>query len=46
MPHMSGIEFLSAAIREFPDARRVLLTAYADTEAAINVEFWPGSTAG
>ena len=36
MPHMSGIEFLSAAIRDFPDARRVLLTAYADTEAAIN----------
>jgi len=36
MPHMSGIEFLSAAIREFPDVRRVLLIAYADTEAAIN----------
>jgi thioredoxin reductase (NADPH) len=35
MPHMSGIEFLTAAIREFPDVRRVLLTAYADTEAAI-----------
>jgi len=35
MPHMSGTEFLSAAIREFPDVRRVLLTAYADTEAAI-----------
>src|SRR3974377_792109 len=35
MPHMSGIEFLSAAIREFPDVRRVLLTAYADTEAAM-----------
>ena len=35
MPHMNGIEFLTAAIREFPDARRVLLTAYADTEAAI-----------
>src|SRR5215831_5551083 len=35
MPHMSGIEFLSAAVREFPDVRRVLLTAYADTEAAI-----------
>ena len=30
MPHMSGIEFLSAAIREFPEVRRVLLTAYAD----------------
>jgi thioredoxin reductase (NADPH) len=36
MPHVSGIEFLAAAIRDFPDARRVLLTAYADTEAAIN----------
>jgi thioredoxin reductase (NADPH) len=36
MPHMSGIEFLSAAIREFPEVRRVLLTAYADTEAAIH----------
>ena len=36
MPHMSGIEFLSAAIRDFPDVRRVLLTAYADTEAAIS----------
>jgi thioredoxin reductase (NADPH) len=35
MPRMSGIEFLTAAIREFPDVRRVLLTAYADTEAAI-----------
>src|SRR5215469_10811506 len=35
MPHMSGIEFLTAAIRDFPDVRRVLLTAYADTEAAI-----------
>ena len=36
MPQMNGIEFLTAAIRQFPDARRVLLTAYADTEAAIN----------
>ena len=35
MPRMNGIEFLTAAMREFPDARRVLLTAYADTEAAI-----------
>src|SRR5215471_13309717 len=35
MPHMTGIEFLTAAIREFPEVRRVLLTAYADTEAAI-----------
>jgi thioredoxin reductase (NADPH) len=35
MPHMNGIEFLTSAIRQFPDVRRVLLTAYADTEAAI-----------
>jgi thioredoxin reductase (NADPH) len=35
MPHMNGIEFLTAAIRGLPDVRRVLLTAYADTEAAI-----------
>ncbi|MGA3027147.1 MAG: FAD-dependent oxidoreductase [Bryobacteraceae bacterium] len=35
MPQMNGIEFLSAAIQDFPDAARVLLTAYADTEAAI-----------
>ncbi len=35
MPGMTGIEFLSRAIPSFPDARRVLLTAYSDTEAAI-----------
>jgi thioredoxin reductase (NADPH) len=35
MPRMTGIEFLSKAIGSFPDARRVLLTAYADTDAAI-----------
>ncbi len=35
MPHMSGVEFLEEAIKLFPDAKRVLLTAYADTEAAI-----------
>ena len=35
MPHMNGIEFLTAAVRDLPDVRRVLLTAYADTEAAI-----------
>jgi thioredoxin reductase (NADPH) len=35
MPGMSGIEFLAEAIRLFPDAKRVLLTAYADTDAAI-----------
>jgi thioredoxin reductase (NADPH) len=35
MPNMNGIEFLTAAVRDWPDVRRVLLTAYADTEAAI-----------
>jgi thioredoxin reductase (NADPH) len=35
MPGMSGVEFLEQARSLFPDARRVLLTAYADTEAAI-----------
>jgi thioredoxin reductase (NADPH) len=36
MPGMSGVEFLESAIEIFPDAKRVLLTAYADTEAAIS----------
>ncbi|WP_328327561.1 FAD-dependent oxidoreductase [Kribbella sp. NBC_00382] len=35
MPGMSGIDFLEAAMDLFPLARRVLLTAYADTDAAI-----------
>jgi thioredoxin reductase (NADPH) len=35
MPEMSGIEFLEAAMDLFPQARRALLTAYADTDAAI-----------
>lgn len=35
MPDMTGTQFLSQAIALFPDARRVLLTAYADTDAAI-----------
>jgi len=35
MPRMSGVEFLEQARALFPDAKRVLLTAYADTEAAI-----------
>lgn len=35
MPQMDGIEFLAQAKVLFPDARRVLLTAYADTNAAI-----------
>ncbi|MBW9214436.1 FAD-dependent oxidoreductase [Mumia sp. zg.B53] len=36
MPQMTGIEFLEKAIDLFPAARRVLVTAYADTEAAID----------
>jgi thioredoxin reductase (NADPH) len=35
MPHMTGIEFLGRAREAQPAAKRVLLTAYADTEAAI-----------
>lgn len=35
MPQMNGVEMLVEAIRLFPTAKRVLLTAYADTEAAI-----------
>jgi thioredoxin reductase (NADPH) len=35
MPRMSGLEFLEAAMDLYPAARRVLLTAYADTGAAI-----------
>ena len=35
MPKMSGTDFLTKAIEFYPDARKVLLTAYADTEAAI-----------
>jgi thioredoxin reductase (NADPH) len=35
MPVMTGLEFLQEAIELQPDAKRVLLTAYADTEAAI-----------
>jgi thioredoxin reductase (NADPH) len=35
MPQMTGIEFLQQAIELQPDAKRVLLTAYADTDAAI-----------
>ncbi|OBF04927.1 fused response regulator/thioredoxin-disulfide reductase [Mycobacterium sp. ACS4054] len=36
MPQMSGIEFLERAMDLYPAARRVLLTAYADTHAAID----------
>ncbi|MHB9864056.1 NAD(P)/FAD-dependent oxidoreductase [Streptomyces sp. YIM S03343] len=36
MPRMNGIEFLEQALDVYPGARRVLLTAYADTSAAID----------
>jgi thioredoxin reductase (NADPH) len=35
MPNMSGVEFLEKSIELYPDAKRALLTAYADTDAAI-----------
>lgn len=35
MPGMEGTEFLAEAMKLYPDARKVLLTAYADTQAAI-----------
>lgn len=35
MPEMTGTEFLEKAMEFFPDSRKVLLTAYADTQAAI-----------
>ncbi len=35
MPQMTGVEFISRAMDLYPSARRVLLTAYADTDAAI-----------
>lgn len=36
MPEMSGTDFLAEAMKTFPHAKRVLLTAYADTKAAID----------
>jgi thioredoxin reductase (NADPH) len=35
MPEMEGVAFLEKAIKIFPKAKRILLTAYSDTEAAI-----------
>ncbi|MEP7342128.1 MAG: FAD-dependent oxidoreductase [Acidobacteriota bacterium] len=35
MPRMTGVEFIEQANALYPEAKRVLLTAYADTEAAI-----------
>jgi thioredoxin reductase (NADPH) len=36
MPRIDGVKFLQEAMRIFPDAKRALLTAYADTTAAIS----------
>lgn len=36
MPQMTGVELLEQARKIYPDAKKVLLTAYADTQAAIN----------
>lgn len=36
MPGMTGTEFLAQAMKLYPNARKVLLTAYADTQAAID----------
>src|SRR5690242_5996888 len=36
MPQMNGVGFLSEAMELFPQAKRALLTAYADTNAAID----------
>ena len=36
MPEMSGTEFLVEAIQTYPQAKRILLTAYADSQAAID----------
>src|SRR5262250_1873354 len=36
MPQMDGVEFLQSAMQIYPDAKRALLTAYADTNAAIS----------
>lgn len=36
MPEMEGVDFLEQAIKIYPEAKRILLTAYSDTEAAIS----------
>lgn len=36
MPAMEGVEFLEQALEIYPETKRVLLTAYSDTDAAIN----------
>ena len=36
MPELDGVDFLRSAMELYPQAKRVLLTAYADTNAAIS----------
>lgn len=36
MPNVSGVDVLQASLTTFPEAKKTLLTAYADTEAAIS----------
>src|SRR6201984_3734848 len=36
MPHMDGVAFLQEAMHVFPEARRALLTAYAETHEAVD----------
>ena len=36
MPEMGGVDFLEVALKIYPEAKRILLTAYSDTEAAIS----------
>jgi thioredoxin reductase (NADPH) len=36
MPSVSGVEFLTEAMKLYPETKKVLLTAYADTDAAIS----------
>src|SRR5271163_895262 len=43
MPRMDGVEFLQQALTIFPGAKRALLTAYADTNAAISAINRPAS---
>jgi len=36
MPHVTGVDVLRASLTTFPASKRALLTAYADTDAAIS----------
>lgn len=44
MPGMSGVSLIEEVVKIFPEAKRVLLTAYADTDAAINPSTKPKLT--